>query len=90
MTKYTKRQYLADIATNEAEAASVKAKLSGYNDRVEAGEPVTESLSVSWNAAYDREWEIEQERQDIERRWSRRNWNWQDHSFAELVSQNID
>ena len=90
MTKYTKRQYLADIATNEAAVAAVKAELASYNDCVEAGEKITEALSDAWNAAHDREWELEQERFDIERRWSTRNWSWQDHSFAALVSANID
>ena len=90
MTKYTKRQYLSDIAANETAVAAVKAELSSYNDRVEAGEKITEALAAAWNAAHDREWELEQERQAIERRWTQRNWSWQDHSFASLVSANID
>lgn len=89
MTKYTKRQYNNDIAANAAEAAQVAAELASYADRAEAGEDVN-AMSDAWNAAHDRQWEIEQEAAAIERRWSTRNWNWQDHSFAELVSANID
>lgn len=89
MTKYTKRQYNKDVVANEAALASVKAELSSFADRAEAGESVTE-MSDAWNAAHDRQYEIEQERRDIERRLSTRNWNWQDHSFASLVSANID
>jgi len=90
MTKFTKRQYLAAIAANEAATEAVKAELSSYNDRVEAGEKITESLSGAWNAAHDREWELEQERFGIERRWTQRNWTGADYAFAELVAANID
>lgn len=90
MTKYTKRQYLADIAANEAAVAAVKAELESYNIRVENGEKVTDELSEVWNAAHDREWELEQERHDIERRWSRRNWGAADYSSYDLVAANID
>ena len=62
MTKYTKRRYNNDIAANEAAIASVQAELASYNDRAEAGEQITEALSAAWNAAHDREWELEQER----------------------------
>ena len=89
MTKYTKRQYNKDIAANEAAIAAVKAELASYADRAEAGENVNE-MSDDWNAAYDREYDLECERHDIERRLSTRNWTWQDHSFAALVSANID
>jgi hypothetical protein len=90
MTKFTKRQYLAAIATNEAAIEAVKAELSRYNDRVEAGEKITEALSEAWNAAHDREWELEQERFGIERRWTQRNWTGADYAFAELVAANVD
>lgn len=90
MSKYTKRQYLADIAANEAALEAVKAELSTYNDRAEAGEPITEALSRAWNAAHDREWELEQERQNIERRWTQRNWGAADYAAYELVAANID
>lgn len=89
MTKYTKRQYLADIAANEDATAAIRSELSAFAQRAEAGESVNE-ISDAWNAAYDREYELEQERHAIESRWSTRNWTWQDHSFAELVSANID
>ena len=90
MTRYTKRQYLADIAANEAALAAVKAELEGYNTRVEAGEKITEELSASWNAAHDAEWEIEQELRAIERRWMTRKWNAADWASHELVAANID
>lgn len=89
MTKYTKRQYNKDIAANEAAIAAVQAELASYADRAEAGESVND-MSDAWNLAHDREYALEQERRDIERRFSTRNWSWQDHSFAELVSANID
>ncbi|RWX78281.1 hypothetical protein EPK99_06515 [Neorhizobium lilium] len=90
MTKFTKHQYLAAIAANEAAIEAVKAELSDYNGRAEAGEKITEALSEAWNAAHDREWALEQERFDIERRWTQRNWTGADYAFAELVSANID
>ena len=90
MNKYTKRQYLADIAANEAAIETVKAELESYIVRIENGEKMTEELSNAWNAAHDREWEIEQERLDIERRWTRRNWNAADYATYDLVAANID
>ncbi|QIG67422.1 hypothetical protein EVB39_093 [Rhizobium phage RHph_TM3_3_9] len=90
MTKFTKRQYNAEIAANEAAIAAVVVELSGYNDRVEAGERISDELSNAWNAAHDRQYELEQERASIERRWSTRNWTHADHMSYELVAQNID
>ncbi len=90
MTKFTKRQYLAATAANEAAIAEVKAELSSYNERVEAGEKITPELSDAWNAAHDREWDLEQERHSIERRWTRRNWTGADYASYELVAANID
>ena len=89
MTKYTKRQYLADIAANEAAIEAVKAELESYNVRAEAGESVNE-MSEAWNAAHDKEWELEQERHSIERRWLQRNWGAADYASYELVAANID
>jgi len=85
-----KRQYVEDIATNEAEMAKVKAFLDHLNMKVENGAQITEEMSNVWNAAHDREWELEQELFDIERRWIQRNWTGQDHAHHELVMQNID
>jgi chromosome segregation ATPase len=90
MTKYTKRQYLADIAANEAAIEAVQAELASYNDRVEAGELITEELSIAWNAAHDKEWDHEQERAAIERKWITRNWTGADYASYELVAANID
>lgn len=90
MTKMTKRQYLALVAANEAAIVVVQAELESYNERVEGGEKISEELSNDWNNAHDKEWELEQERMSIECAWSTRNWNWQDHSFASLVADNID
>lgn len=90
MTKYTKRQYNKDIAANEAAIATIQAQLAGMNARAEAGEQITEELSNAWNAAHDREWELECERRDIERRWTQRNWTGADYASYELVAANID
>ena len=90
MTKYTKRAYLADIATNEAEAATVQITLAQFAARLEDGETLTTEWSEAWNAAHDREWELSEERADIERRWNRRHWTGADHATAELVAANID
>lgn len=87
---YTKRQYLNDIAVNEAAIALVQAELSSYNERVEAGERITEELSTTWNDAHDREWDLEQERSAIERKWTTRKWTCADHASYELVAANID
>jgi hypothetical protein len=90
MTKYTKRQYLADLAINESALAQVRSELARYADRIEAGEPITEALTTAWNSAYDAEYAIKQTIAEIERRWSCRNWTYADYSAAELVSANID
>ena len=90
MTKYTKRQYNSDIAANQAATAAVQVELASYNDRAEAGEQIAEALSAAWNNAYDREWELEQERRDIDRRWAQRNWTSADYATYELVAANID
>lgn len=86
MTKFTKRQYLAAIAANEAALEAIKAEIEALNARFEAGEEVI----AAWNAANDGEWELGQERRAIERRWAQRNWNGADYAFAELVAANID
>lgn len=90
MTKYTNRQYLADIAANEAAIIAVQAELESYNVRVENGEKITEELSIAWNAAHDKEWELEQDRHSIERRWTQRNWGAADYASYDLVAANID
>lgn len=90
MTKYTKAQYKKDIAANDAAAIEVKERLAVFDRMVDNGEKNTNEISDAWNATYDRGWELQQEREDIERRFRRRNWTWQDHSEYELVSQNID
>lgn len=88
MTKYTKRQYLADIAANEAAISEIKSQINAINDRVEAGETGIEF--GKFNTLHDHEYELEQERRDIERRWSTRNWTYADHASYELVAANID
>ena len=89
MTKYTKRQYTKDIAANEAAILENKALLESFNARAENGESVND-MSDAWNDAHDRTYQLEDERRDIERSFRTRNWTWQDHSFASLVSANID
>jgi len=89
MTKYTKRQYNKDIAANEVAILENKTLLESFNARVENGESVND-MSDAWNAAHDREYELEGERADMDRRFRTRNWTWQDHSFASLVLANID
>ena len=89
MSKYTVRQYRADIAANEAAAADVAAQIAAFTARHEAGEDF-QIFADAWNAAYDRQHEIEEEGRRIECRFRQRNWTWQDHSFASLVLQNID
>lgn len=90
MTKYTKAQYKKDIAANDAAAIEVKERLAAFDRMVDNGEKITEEISDAWNAMYDREWEVQQEREDIERRFRRRNWTWQDHAEHDLVMMNID
>lgn len=87
--KYTKRQYLADLAANDAAMIENEKALAAFQSRCDAGE-WSDEMSDAWNAEHDKTYEIECERKDIERRWNRRNWTWQDWSEHELVSQNID
>jgi len=86
---YTKRQYAADIAANDAATDAVRAELERFNARAEAGEPVAE-MAEAWNAAHDREWELGQDRQAIESRWMRRKWTHADHTSAELAAANVE
>jgi len=90
MTKYTKRQYVADTIANAAAIANNKTLLEFFNINLENGEMLTEEWSKEWNAAHDKAWELEQELFDIERRWIQRNWTGQDYAHHELVMQNID
>lgn len=90
MTKYTKAQYNRDIANNNEYSSEVKARLNALAVFADNGGNVTEKISQNWNDLHDREWELQQERETIERRWNRRNWTWQDHSEHDLVTQNID
>lgn len=89
MTKYTKRQYRADIAANEAKAKANADLLKSFEDRANAGESIA-AMSDDWNDAHDATYAIESERQDIESRFRRRNWTWQDHSHHDLVMNNCD
>jgi len=89
MTKYTKRQYQKDLAAVAAAIEAVKIELSSFADRAEAGEDVN-AMSEAWNAAHDRQYELECEQHEIERRFARRDWSYQDYVFADLVAQNID
>jgi hypothetical protein len=89
MTKFTKRQYLAEVAANHMSAADLRIELESYQNRLEAGEPI-DTLSDAWNAAYDRQYELDQERADIERRWSRRGWTGADHATHDLIAANVD
>ena len=89
MTKYTKRQYLADLAANDAKEKANNALLQSFEDRVNAGESIA-AMSDAWNDAYDARYDIQNERNDIEARYSRRNWTWQDHSHHDLVMNNCD
>lgn len=89
MTKYTKRQYLADIAANNMAQADLAIELATYANRLEAGESI-DSLSDAWNAAHDRSYQLEQERFEIEHRWMRRDWTGADYSRRDLVAANID
>lgn len=86
---YTKRQYLADLAANEAAQAATADLLASFNARLEAGESIA-ALASDWNAAHDREWDLQQERFDIESRWNRRHWTAADYATYELVAANID
>lgn len=87
---YTKRAYLADCAANSIKQADVVSKLASFNDRLEAGEQLTADWSDEWNNAHDLAYALEQERADIERRFSRRRWTGADYATYELVAANID
>lgn len=87
---YTKRAYLADIAANEAAQAVIADLLAQFAARLEAGETLTADMSDEWNNAYDAEWELSEERADIERRWNRRHWTGADHATRDLIAANID
>jgi len=93
MTKYTKRQYVKDLAATNAKIAEVVAELAGYDalydEMHKTGKPITD-ISDKWNAAHDLKYDLEAELHEIEMKFMRRNWTWQDHSFAALVAQNID
>lgn len=82
---YTKRQYLADMAANSMAQADVATLLASFNDRVEAGEKLTAEWSEQWNNAYDRAYTLEQERADIERRFSRRRWTAADYTTRDRL-----
>lgn len=86
---YTKRQYLADLAANEAAQAATADLLASFNARLEAGESIA-ALASDWNAAHNREWDLQQEREDIERRFSRRRWTGADYATHDLIAANID
>jgi hypothetical protein len=87
---YTKRQYLADCAANSMARSDVQVQLEEFRNRLEAGEQLTADWSEQWNAAYDAAYQLEQERADIERRFSRRRWTGADYATYELVAANID
>lgn len=90
MTNYTKRQYLADLAANHISAADLRIEMESYQNRMEAGETLTADMSDEWNNAYDAEWELSEERRDIERRWNRRHWTGADYATHDLIAANID
>lgn len=87
---YTRRAYNADLAANAREIATVEALLSDFQSRHDAGEPLTLAWGEEWNAAHDRKWDLEEDRHQIEMKWTRRHWTHSDYTFAELVSANAD
>ena len=89
MTKYTKRQYLADVAANEAEAKLIAAEIASFQTMADAGACVV-SMTDAWNAAFDRQSANEEARKWIEVRFRQRNWGYQDHAHSALVSMNAD
>lgn len=89
-SSYTRRQYAADLAANAREIATVETLLAGYQMRADAGEPLTLAWGEEWNAAHDRKWDLEEDRHQIEMKWTRRHWTGSDYAFAELVAANVD
>ena len=90
MTKYTKRTYNKEIAANEAALDAVEANLQAFNTLHNSQGKLSDAMREAWYAALNRRRELEQERKAIEQRWIMRKWNWQDHSYAELVAANND
>lgn len=88
-TKYTKRQYLKDIAANDEAVTQLGHDLNEALAKFEAGNASPE-LSDHLNALHDREWQLNDERRDIEMRWTCRNWTSADWASHELAAANID
>ena len=89
MTKYTKRQYQADIATNDAQMERALAEVARIEAKFENGTNTEDDYDLG-NAAYDLVSAIEIARKDIDRRWSQRNWGAHDFAMRELISANAD
>lgn len=90
MTKYTKKQYLADVAANDKEIEINVWIVSGFLNRIEKGEKITDKVYSQWKSAHDRFYKIHNDRAVIECRFRRRNLALRDNNLAALVSQNID
>lgn len=91
-TKYTRRQYDADVNANQAAIASIDVAIEALHDEFNADPAagIANGIGERFNALYDRRYELELERQAIESRWVRRNWTASDYSSWDLVTANAD
>lgn len=90
MTSYNKRQYRQDLADVAAKFQANRTAQIILVHAMDAAATVTVEQGDELNRLYDEEYDIEQERQDIERRWSTRNWTAADFTTASLTAQNVD
>ena len=90
MTKYTKRQYQADVAANEAAIIANNELLESFERDHEAGIPLTNERYDEWQIAMDKSFKLACDTVDIERKWIFRNLSFQDDVQRGLIAQNID
>ena len=90
MTTYNKRQYRQDLADNAAKFSANRTAQIILVRAMDAAAAVTVEQGDALNRLYDEEYDIEQERKDIERRWYTRNYTAADFETANLMAANVD
>lgn len=90
MKTYNKRQYRQDLADVAAKFQANRTAQIILVHAMDAAATCTVEQGDELNRLYDEEYNIEQERKEIERRWYTRNWTAAEYNTASLMANNVD
>jgi hypothetical protein len=80
-------RYVTQAITNEL--ANVRSALLNLGTSREC-QLLSGAIGDAMNRLHDAIYDLEREREDVEREWCRRDWTTEDHNSAALAFDNID